>query len=69
MEEQTRLGIPWRMLREKLVTLDPSTGKVEYQSTFQDHTDGRRSVRHQRSIVIRGALRLALSHGPILSPK
>ncbi|XP_021924335.1 serine/threonine-protein phosphatase rdgC isoform X2 [Zootermopsis nevadensis] len=43
MEDQTRLGIPWRMLREKLVTLDPSTGKVEYHSTFQEHTNGRRS--------------------------
>ncbi|XP_033608123.1 serine/threonine-protein phosphatase rdgC [Cryptotermes secundus] len=42
MEEQTRLGIPWRMLREKLVTLDPSTGKVEYYSTFQEHTNSRR---------------------------
>jgi len=44
MEEHTRMGIPWRMLREKLVTLDPSTGKVEYNSTFQEPTNGRRSV-------------------------
>jgi hypothetical protein len=46
MEDQTRLGIPWRMLREKLVIVEPSSGKVEYNSTFQDHTNGRRSVRH-----------------------
>ncbi|XP_069691872.1 serine/threonine-protein phosphatase rdgC [Periplaneta americana] len=43
MEEQTRLGIPWRMLREKLVMLDPETGNVEYQTTFQDPTNGRRT--------------------------
>lgn len=35
MEDATALGLPWRMLREKLVTLDSETSKVNYESTFQ----------------------------------
>jgi hypothetical protein len=67
MEEQTRLGIPWRMLREKLVTLDPSSGKVEYHSTFQEHTNGRRSVwdRMLQAFFYRISLSCILNINPV----
>ena len=34
METATDLGLPWRMLRDKLVALDSSSGKVKYSTTF-----------------------------------
>ncbi|EFA01582.2 serine/threonine-protein phosphatase rdgC [Tribolium castaneum] len=36
MEKATGLGLPWRMLKEKLVTVDPETQKVNYSSTFEN---------------------------------
>ncbi|RZC41706.1 serine/threonine-protein phosphatase rdgC, partial [Asbolus verrucosus] len=36
MERATGLGLPWRMLREKLVTVDADTQKVNYSSTFEN---------------------------------
>ncbi|XP_044254358.1 serine/threonine-protein phosphatase rdgC isoform X2 [Tribolium madens] len=36
MEKATSLGLPWRMLKEKLVTVDPETQKVNYSSTFEN---------------------------------
>lgn len=42
MEKRTGLMLPWRMLRDKLVNTDPSTGKVHYVTTFQEHIPGRR---------------------------
>ncbi|XP_044729651.1 serine/threonine-protein phosphatase rdgC [Chrysoperla carnea] len=35
MENATALGLPWRMLRDKLVSMDSESGKVIYDSTFQ----------------------------------
>lgn len=34
MEEGTGLQIPWRLLKEKLVTVDIETNKIKYQTTF-----------------------------------
>lgn len=34
MEDATMLGLPWRMLRDKLVRVDPETGRVRYMDTF-----------------------------------
>lgn len=39
MENATGLSIPWRMLREKLVTT-VENNKVIYMTTFQDHIPG-----------------------------
>ncbi|XP_076047339.1 serine/threonine-protein phosphatase with EF-hands pef-1-like [Oratosquilla oratoria] len=36
MEKHSHLNLPWRVLREKLVTLDPTTGLVNYNSTFTE---------------------------------
>nr|XP_018916539.1 PREDICTED: serine/threonine-protein phosphatase rdgC [Bemisia tabaci] len=37
MDNTTGLNLPWRLLRDKLVTLDPKgSGKVNYKSTFQE---------------------------------
>nr|QDR51029.1 retinal degeneration C [Manduca sexta] len=35
MEETTHLGLPWRMLKDKLVRTDPDTRKVRYMDTFE----------------------------------
>ncbi|GLV35149.1 retinal degeneration C [Carabus blaptoides fortunei] len=35
MEDATELGLPWRMLRDKLVTMDLETNKVLYMTTFE----------------------------------
>ncbi|XP_067004767.2 serine/threonine-protein phosphatase rdgC [Anabrus simplex] len=43
MQTRTGLGLPWRMLREKLVNVDPETGRVDYMTTFQDHMPAKRS--------------------------
>ncbi|CAH1400567.1 unnamed protein product [Nezara viridula] len=37
MMQVTGLNLPWRMLRSKLATTDPSTGLVHYMSTFQEN--------------------------------
>lgn len=35
MEETTHLGLPWRMLKDKLVRTDPETRLVRYMDTFE----------------------------------
>ncbi|OWR46920.1 phosphatase-7 [Danaus plexippus plexippus] len=35
MEETTHLGLPWRMLKDKLVRTDPDTRRVRYMDTFE----------------------------------
>lgn len=44
MEAATGLGLPWRMLRDKLVTLDPDTQLVKYSTTFDKLNDNNKSV-------------------------
>lgn len=44
MEAATGLGLPWRMLRDKLVTLDPETQLVKYSTTFDKLSDNNKSV-------------------------
>ncbi|VEN56607.1 unnamed protein product, partial [Callosobruchus maculatus] len=39
LEKATGLQIPWRMLKDKLVTIDPETNKVKYQTTFDIKSD------------------------------
>lgn len=34
LEKCTGLQIPWRLLKDKLVTIDPETKMVHYQTTF-----------------------------------
>lgn len=34
MEQVTHLGLPWRMLKDKLVRTDPDTRRVRYMDTF-----------------------------------
>nr|XP_045581215.1 serine/threonine-protein phosphatase with EF-hands 2-like [Procambarus clarkii] len=36
MEKESHLNLPWRVLREKLVSLHPTTGLVDYHSSFTD---------------------------------
>ncbi|XP_072941598.1 serine/threonine-protein phosphatase rdgC [Epargyreus clarus] len=45
MEETTHLGLPWRMLKDKLVRTDPETRRVRYMDTFDLSTNkfGRKS--------------------------
>ncbi|CAH2091935.1 unnamed protein product [Euphydryas editha] len=45
MEETTHLGLPWRMLKDKLVRTDPDTRRVRYMDTFDLPTNkvGRKS--------------------------
>ncbi|KAH9640960.1 hypothetical protein HF086_015056 [Spodoptera exigua] len=38
MEETTHLGLPWRMLKDKLVRTDPDTRRVRYMDTFDLNT-------------------------------
>lgn len=35
MEDTTHLGLPWRMLKDKLVYTDPETRKIRYMDTFE----------------------------------
>ncbi|XP_054267756.1 serine/threonine-protein phosphatase rdgC-like [Macrosteles quadrilineatus] len=50
MEETTGLSLPWRMLKEKLVLMDPAgSGKVRYMTTFQDIEPARRG--HGATVV------------------
>lgn len=39
MEITTELALPWRMLRDKLVTLEPGTQMVRYSTTFDKIND------------------------------
>ncbi|KAK9753514.1 Calcineurin-like phosphoesterase [Popillia japonica] len=39
MESATQLGLPWRLLRDKLVVLDAETGLVKYNTTFDKLND------------------------------
>ncbi|KAI4463826.1 serine/threonine-protein phosphatase 5-related [Holotrichia oblita] len=39
MESATQLGLPWRLLRDKLVALDSETGLVKYSTTFDKLND------------------------------
>lgn len=34
LETATELALPWRMLRDKLVALEPETQLVKYSTTF-----------------------------------
>lgn len=34
MEEGTGLQIPWRLLKEKLVTMNSETNRIKYRTTF-----------------------------------
>ncbi|KAK8748422.1 hypothetical protein OTU49_016134, partial [Cherax quadricarinatus] len=38
MENESNLNLPWRVLKDKLVSLHPSSGHVNYDSTFIDDT-------------------------------
>ncbi|XP_042891839.1 serine/threonine-protein phosphatase with EF-hands 2-like isoform X2 [Penaeus japonicus] len=38
MERESHLNLPWRVLREKLVTLHPITDMVDYRSTFSEES-------------------------------
>lgn len=38
MERESHLNLPWRVLREKIVTLHPITDMVDYKSTFSEET-------------------------------
>lgn len=44
MEKATGLGLPWRMLKEKLVTVDPESQKVNYSSTFENISSSKINV-------------------------
>lgn len=44
MEAATGLGLPWRMLRDKLVAVDPDTQLVKYSTTFDKLSDDNKSV-------------------------
>lgn len=43
LEARTSLNLPWRMLSHKLVTVNAATGKVQWQTTFQDELPAKRS--------------------------
>ncbi|KAG7162043.1 Serine/threonine-protein phosphatase with EF-hands pef-1-like [Homarus americanus] len=36
MEKESHLNLPWRVLRDKLVSHHPTTGQVDYHSSFND---------------------------------
>ncbi|XP_042228027.1 serine/threonine-protein phosphatase with EF-hands 2-like [Homarus americanus] len=38
MEKESKLNLPWRVLKDKLVFLHPTNGQVNYRSTFSDET-------------------------------
>ncbi|KAF2364865.1 EF-hand domain [Trinorchestia longiramus] len=49
MEQASELKLPWRVLKDKLVIIDPKSGLVEYQSTFR--TDRRPNIQDGPSVV------------------
>ncbi|XP_050731187.1 serine/threonine-protein phosphatase with EF-hands 2-like isoform X2 [Eriocheir sinensis] len=36
MEQECHLNLPWRVLKDKLVTLHPTSGEINYRSSFTD---------------------------------
>ncbi|KAL7631526.1 UNVERIFIED_CONTAM: hypothetical protein RMT77_018167 [Armadillidium vulgare] len=44
LEQRSRLALPWRVLRDRLVLVDSSTGMVDYMSTFSQETISRKSA-------------------------
>lgn len=44
LEKCTGLQIPWRLLKDKLVTIDSETKLVQYQTTFVDVKSARLNV-------------------------
>ncbi|XP_057659021.1 serine/threonine-protein phosphatase rdgC isoform X1 [Diorhabda carinulata] len=51
LENITGLQLPWRMLKDKLVTVDPETNKVKYQTTFDVKNEKLNSVQGAHSVV------------------
>ncbi|KAJ8922782.1 hypothetical protein NQ315_007817 [Exocentrus adspersus] len=51
LEQATGLQIPWRMLKDKLVSIDPETNKVKYQTTFDIKSDKLNSVQGATTVV------------------
>nr|CAH7716447.1 unnamed protein product [Callosobruchus chinensis] len=51
LERATGLQIPWRMLKDKLVTIDPETNKVKYLTTFDIKSDKLNSVQGASTVV------------------
>lgn len=39
MEKGTGLQIPWRLLKDKLVSVDPETKNIKYETTFEIKND------------------------------
>ncbi|KAJ2950668.1 hypothetical protein O0L34_g8929 [Tuta absoluta] len=52
MEETTHLGLPWRMLKDKLVRTDPDTRKVRYMDTFELSVCNRNGRKAESTTVI-----------------
>ncbi|XP_060530879.1 serine/threonine-protein phosphatase rdgC isoform X2 [Cylas formicarius] len=51
LENVTGLQIPWRLLKEKLVTIDPETNMVKYQTTFDIKSETLNSVQGASTVV------------------
>ncbi|CAG9859784.1 unnamed protein product [Phyllotreta striolata] len=51
LENATGLQLPWRMLKDKLVSVDPDTNKVKYQTTFDVKNEKLNSVQGAHSVV------------------
>ncbi|XP_023013266.2 retinal degeneration C isoform X1 [Leptinotarsa decemlineata] len=51
LQEATGLQLPWRMLKDKLVTIDPDTNLVKYQTTFDVKSEKLNSVQGAHSVV------------------
>ncbi|CAG9819498.1 unnamed protein product [Phaedon cochleariae] len=52
LQEATGLQLPWRMLKDKLVSIDPETNKVKYQTTFDvSKSEKLNSVQGAHSVV------------------
>ncbi|KAJ8978308.1 hypothetical protein NQ317_008180 [Molorchus minor] len=51
LEQATGLQIPWRMLKDKLVTIDSETNRVKYQTTFDIKSDKLNSVQGASTVV------------------
>ncbi|KRT80131.1 HLH domain-containing protein [Oryctes borbonicus] len=52
MESATQLGLPWRLLRDKLVTMELETGKVKYSTTFDKLNDSDISTVQESNTVV-----------------
>uniref|UniRef100_A0AAR5PRS6 Serine/threonine-protein phosphatase n=1 Tax=Dendroctonus ponderosae TaxID=77166 RepID=A0AAR5PRS6_DENPD len=52
LEKCTGLQIPWRLLKDKLVTIDPDTKLVQYQTTFVDVKSARLNSVQGASTVV-----------------